>query len=97
MPGCSASASRSARAVLDIQTGGGEVLAEAVRCARTAAERPRRPWLKPVAEATVLAATESWPPNLALARSALAPFGGIVIGARPTRRICRSATGALTW
>jgi SAM-dependent methyltransferase len=57
--------------VLDIQTGGGEVLAEAVRSARTAAGADGPP---------VLAATESWPPNLVLARRALAPLGGIVIG-----------------
>ena len=54
-----------AHAVLDIQTGGGEVLAEAVQRGRTT-RLPR------------LAATESWPPNAELARSALAPFGGIV-------------------
>ncbi|HEX4244576.1 MAG TPA: hypothetical protein VHY77_03330, partial [Acidimicrobiales bacterium] len=40
-------------AALDIQTGGGEVLAEVV------AEIPRRPRL--------VAATESWPPNLVVA------------------------------
>jgi SAM-dependent methyltransferase len=60
-----------ARAVLDIQTGGGEVLAEAVGSARTATGA-----IGPA----VLAATESWPPNLALARRALAPLRGIVIG-----------------
>ncbi len=53
-----------ARAVLDVQTGGGEVLAEAVRCSQP-----------------LLAATESWPPNLALARRALAPMHGIVVAA----------------
>jgi SAM-dependent methyltransferase len=56
---------RRARAVLDIQTGGGEVLAGAVRAA--GASGP-----------AVLAATESWPPNVALARANLAPFGGEV-------------------
>jgi len=55
---------RRARAVLDIQTGGGEVLAAALR---GAAARP-----------TMVAATESWPPNLARARHNLAPFGGEV-------------------
>ena len=60
-----------ARAVLDIQTGGGEVLAEAVGSARTASG---------AVGPAVLAATESWSPNLALARRALAPLGGIVIG-----------------
>jgi SAM-dependent methyltransferase len=53
-----------ARAALDIQTGGGEVLAGAL------AGIPRPP--------RVLAATESWPPNAALARERLAPLGGIV-------------------
>jgi SAM-dependent methyltransferase len=55
-----------ADAVLDIQTGGGEVLAEAVRRGRES--RLQR-----------LAATESWPPNAELARRALAPLGGIVV------------------
>jgi len=49
-----------ATAALDIQTGGGEVLATI----------PKPP--------PVLAATESWPPNVALARRKLAPLGGTV-------------------
>lgn len=49
-----------ARAALDIQTGGGEVLAKI----------PTAP--------PVLAATEAWPPNLAIARRNLAPLGGTV-------------------
>jgi SAM-dependent methyltransferase len=49
-----------ARAGLDIQTGGGEVLATI----------PQPP--------PVLAATESWPPNVALARRRLAPLGATV-------------------
>lgn len=49
-----------AEAALDLQTGGGEVLAAI-----------------PVAP-PVLAATESWPPNLAIARRALAKFGADV-------------------
>ena len=53
-----------AGAVLDIQTGGGEVTAGAL------ARSGHLPAL--------LAATESWPPNAALARAALAPFGGTV-------------------
>lgn len=61
-----------ADAVLDIQTGGGEVLAEAVRTAHAATG---------TAGPAVLVATESWPPNLALARRALAPHGGAVVGA----------------
>ncbi len=55
-------------AVLDIQTGGGEVLAEAVRRSEAAGGRLRR-----------LAATESWPPNVELARRALEPLGGHVV------------------
>ena len=54
----------SSRAVLDIQTGGGEVTAAALRaCARLP---------------TTVAATESWPPNVQIARQNLAPFGGTV-------------------
>jgi len=49
-----------AAAALDIQTGGGEVLAQI----------PRPP--------PVLAATESWPPNLEVARRNLAPLGASV-------------------
>ena len=49
-----------AEAALDIQTGGGEVLAQI----------PHPP--------PVLAATESWPPNVAIARRNLAPLGGLV-------------------
>ncbi|MGH3400728.1 MAG: class I SAM-dependent methyltransferase [Streptosporangiaceae bacterium] len=49
-----------ATAALDIQTGGGEVLASI----------PKPP--------PVLAATESWPPNVALARRRLAPLGWTV-------------------
>lgn len=52
-----------ARAALDIQTGGGEVLAGL----------PHPP--------PVLAATESWPPNLRIARENLAPLGATVIEA----------------
>ena len=50
----------TAHAALDIQTGGGEVLAKI----------PAAP--------PVLAATEAWPPNLAIARTNLAPLGGTV-------------------
>ena len=52
-----------ARAALDIQTGGGEVLAGI----------PAPP--------PVLAATESWPPNLGIARENLTPLGATVIEA----------------
>ncbi len=52
----------SASAALDIQTGGGEVLAGI----------PKAP--------PVLAATESWPPNLEVARRNLAPMGAEVVG-----------------
>jgi SAM-dependent methyltransferase len=51
----------SASAALDIQTGGGEVLASI----------PQAP--------PVLTATESWPPNLEIARRNLAPLGGTVV------------------
>jgi SAM-dependent methyltransferase len=51
----------SATAALDIQTGGGEVLAQI----------PRPP--------AVLAATESWPPNVEIARRNLAPLGATVV------------------
>jgi len=57
----------AARAVLDIQTGGGEVLAGALRGSdHTPA---------------VVAATESWPPNVALAQRALVPWHGRVVRA----------------
>ena len=59
--GLLAEAIAGAQAVLDIQTGGGEVLAGAIR------RPPPR-----------LAATESWPPNVALARARLGPLGGTV-------------------
>jgi SAM-dependent methyltransferase len=61
-----------ADAVLDIQTGGGEVLAEAVSKARAGTGAAR---------SAVLVATELWPPNLALAARALAPYGGRVVAA----------------
>jgi SAM-dependent methyltransferase len=51
----------SATAALDIQTGGGEVLAQIPK------PPPR------------LAATESWPPNVEIARRNLAPLGGTVV------------------
>lgn len=49
---------------LDVQTGGGEVYAGALR---RAARRP-----------DIVAATESWPPNTVVARQNLAPFGAQV-------------------
>jgi SAM-dependent methyltransferase len=51
----------SSSAVLDLQTGGGEVLSEVLAAA---ARRPAR-----------VVATEGWPPNAALARARLAPLG----------------------
>jgi SAM-dependent methyltransferase len=51
----------NADSALDLQTGGGEVVAGI----------PRPP--------AVLVATESWPPNAALAGRALAPLGGTVV------------------
>jgi len=62
---------RRAGAALDIQTGGGEVLAGAVRQSSDGVGRPGK--------LAVLAATESWPPNVALARRILEPLGGIVM------------------
>ena len=50
-------------AALDLQTGGGEVLASIPAAPR------------------VLVATESWPPNLPVARRNLAPLGARVVGA----------------
>jgi SAM-dependent methyltransferase len=57
----------SSDAVLDVQTGGGEVYAYA---ASVATRRPR-----------LLIATESWPPNVGVAAGTLAPFGGRVVAA----------------
>jgi len=48
---------------LDVQTGGGEVLATIPYPPKT------------------LMATESWPPNLAIAHRNLGPLGGVVVGA----------------
>lgn len=53
----------AARAALDIETGGGEVLATA-----TAERAP-----------PFLCATESWPPNVAVARNRLHPLGAHVV------------------
>jgi SAM-dependent methyltransferase len=58
-----------AGAVLDVQTGGGEVLAEVL--AEVLGNSPARP-------ATV-AATESWPPNVEVARRNLGPYGASVV------------------
>ncbi|MFE1754566.1 class I SAM-dependent methyltransferase [Streptomyces anandii] len=57
-----------ARAVLDVQTGGGEVLAFALD---RAGHDPAAP--------TVLAATEGWPPNVAKATALLRPRGAVVV------------------
>jgi SAM-dependent methyltransferase len=54
-----------AGAVLDVQTGGGEVLAVVMTQVRRKPES--------------FAATESWSPNLEIARRNLGPFGGSVI------------------
>jgi SAM-dependent methyltransferase len=54
----------SASAVLDVQTGGGEVLARALEQAERSPVR--------------IAATESWPPNLEIARQTLSRFGASV-------------------
>jgi SAM-dependent methyltransferase len=55
-----------APSALDLQTGGGEVVAGALQ---TATRHPRR-----------LAATESWAPNLALARERLSQWNATVVG-----------------
>jgi SAM-dependent methyltransferase len=68
--GLLAGAISGAGAVLDIQTGGGEVLAAAIG-------RPP----------PVLAATESWPPNVELARQRLSPLGGTVSEAGDADRL----------
>ena len=54
----------AAPSALDVQTGGGEVFAEILREADPTPARA--------------AATEGWPPNVPLARNALARFGGTV-------------------
>lgn len=54
-----------ARAALDVQTGGGEVLAGALRASANVPD--------------TVAATESWPPNAVLAHRALAPVRGAVV------------------
>jgi len=51
--------------VLDVQTGGGEVFAEILAGADPAP--------------STVAATEGWAPNVPLARTAVAPFGGVVV------------------
>ena len=56
-----------ASAVLDIQTGGGETFAEALSRSERLPES--------------LTATESWPPNVVVARRTLAPFGVVVVEA----------------
>ncbi len=55
----------SAGTVLDLQTGGGEVLAGSLGAGS--------------AHPDLLRATESWPPNITLAAAALAPWGGRVL------------------
>ena len=50
-------------AALDVQTGGGEVFAQVLEASTAPA---------------IVRATESWPPNIAIARANLAPFNGIV-------------------
>src|SRR5690349_13331472 len=59
---------RTTGSALDVQTGGGEVVAWALRRAGQTAGRAPSP----------LAVTESWEPNVELARRALAPHGGTV-------------------
>ena len=75
-PGLLAERLSGARAVLDIQTGGGEVLAGGLRACAASGSPARGP-----AMPRTIVATESWPPNLVLARRALAPCGGAVVQA----------------
>ncbi|EUA35057.1 putative methyltransferase domain protein 2 [Mycobacterium xenopi 3993] len=67
-----------ASAAVDLQTGGGEVLAGAATFPPT------------------MAATESWPPNAALATRRLHPRGWWW-SLRATSRRCRSPTRHSTW
>ncbi|QIQ02910.1 methyltransferase domain-containing protein [Streptomyces liangshanensis] len=62
-----------ATAALDLQTGGGEVLAEALAGAREAAGGVAGEGARPGPALTV--ATESWPPNIARATALLHPLG----------------------
>ncbi|MFL6076464.1 MAG: methyltransferase domain-containing protein [Mycobacteriales bacterium] len=57
----------AATAVVDLQTGGGEVYAEVVG----GLDRPPR----------TVVATEGWPPNVPVAAGSLRPYGGIVVAA----------------
>ena len=74
-------AERAARAasVLDVQTGGGEVFAEILREAQTLRRASAAASGRDATTPSVVAATEGWPPNLELARAALAPFGGDIV------------------
>jgi SAM-dependent methyltransferase len=68
----------TAREALDLQTGGGEVLAGALRADPAASPR--------------VTATEAWPPNLPLARAALAPWRGSVVACTATQLPFRDAS-----
>ncbi|MFC9505627.1 methyltransferase domain-containing protein [Streptomyces sp. NPDC057002] len=69
-----------ARAVLDIQTGGGEVLDFAL--ARTALKNHSAPDAHTAPTQPLLAvATEGWPPNVAKATALLRPRGVVVVAA----------------
>ncbi|MFE7900768.1 methyltransferase domain-containing protein [Streptomyces sp. NPDC057424] len=81
-----------ASAVLDVQTGGGEVLDFAL--ARVAGEAPTESTAEPTADATgeaakapvpkpplLTVATEGWPPNVARATTLLRPHGVAVVAA----------------
>jgi SAM-dependent methyltransferase len=67
----------AAGAALDLQTGGGEVLAGALQA--NPAGTPR------------VTATEAWPPNVPLARAALAPWRGAVVACSETKLPFREA------
>ncbi|MFD7921602.1 methyltransferase domain-containing protein [Streptomyces sp. NPDC059740] len=66
-----------ATAALDVQTGGGEVLAGALTGTRTGTGPAVRP--VPARRPAVLAATESWAPNVAVATALLHPLGAVVV------------------
>jgi SAM-dependent methyltransferase len=79
-----------ADAVLDIQTGGGEVLAFVLSHSPAAPGAPGAPGAPDVPDAPrapgpraprVLAATEGWPPNVAKATALLAPHSVVVVAA----------------
>lgn len=74
-----------ADSALDIDTGGGEVVAEALN---EAADLPSR-----------MVATEAWPPHVLRARDRLGPCGGVVVEDLRTARLRMEFfdIGAIVW